>query len=81
MDDASDPIRRSVADDDDAGLPLPRIAMNVSVLQFVQTGFLELVARVLSQLLPPDQAETFLRHAADRKALISQSAWPQSLPV
>jgi diguanylate cyclase (GGDEF)-like protein len=33
----------------DAGLWLPRVAVNVSVLQFVQRGFPDLVARVLAE--------------------------------
>jgi len=33
----------------DEGISLPRIAVNISVLQFVQTGFPELVARVLEE--------------------------------
>jgi len=42
----------------DAGLPLPRVAVNVSVLQFFQTGFTDLVARVLSETgLEPEALE------------------------
>ncbi len=33
----------------DAGLPLPRIAVNISVLQFVQTDFTDLVAQILNE--------------------------------
>jgi diguanylate cyclase len=42
----------------DAGLPLPRVAVNISALQFVQTGFTDLVARVLSETgLEPEALE------------------------
>jgi diguanylate cyclase len=42
----------------DAGLPLPRVAVNVSTLQFIQTGFVDLVARVLSETgLEPEALE------------------------
>jgi diguanylate cyclase (GGDEF)-like protein len=32
-----------------AGLPVPRVAVNISVMQFVQTGFIDLVARILKE--------------------------------
>jgi diguanylate cyclase (GGDEF)-like protein len=40
------------------GLPLSRIAVNISTLQFVQAGFTDLVARVLAETgLPPSLLE------------------------
>src|SRR5438132_6967070 len=33
----------------DAGLSLPRLAVNISVLQFVQTDFTDLVAEILNE--------------------------------
>jgi EAL domain-containing protein (putative c-di-GMP-specific phosphodiesterase class I) len=39
----------------DAGLPLVRVAVNVSALQFMQPKFVELVRSVLSETgLPPE---------------------------
>jgi diguanylate cyclase (GGDEF)-like protein len=42
----------------DDGIPLPRIAVNISVLQFIQTSFPDLIARVLKETgLPPSALE------------------------
>jgi diguanylate cyclase (GGDEF)-like protein/PAS domain S-box-containing protein len=56
----------------DAGLPLPRVAVNVSVMQFVQPGFTEFVARTLAEAglepgtLELELTESLLMKDADR---------------
>lgn len=42
----------------DEGIAIPRVAVNISVLQFVQSGFPDLVARILRETrLPPSALE------------------------